>query len=72
MVNSRRKGKEGVEKWRDVIGFEGLYEVSDCGRVRSLARFTTKGRLLKLYTNNGTIPEYTGKFKKGEVRSLWR
>lgn len=24
-----------MEKWRPVPGFEGLYEVSDCGRVRS-------------------------------------
>ncbi|HEO1661555.1 NUMOD4 motif-containing HNH endonuclease [Burkholderia multivorans] len=23
------------EKWRQVVGFEGKYEVSDCGRVRS-------------------------------------
>ena len=22
------------EKWRPVVGFEGKYEVSDCGRVR--------------------------------------
>lgn len=26
------------ELWRPVIGFEGAYEVYDCGRVRSLAR----------------------------------
>lgn len=27
-----------MEEWRAVLGFEGLYEVSDEGRVRSLAR----------------------------------
>lgn len=27
-----------VERWRPVVGFEGLYEVSDMGRVRSLDR----------------------------------
>ncbi|MFV8266502.1 NUMOD4 motif-containing HNH endonuclease [Mycolicibacterium peregrinum] len=27
------------EQWRPVIGFEGLYEVSDQGRVRSLGQF---------------------------------
>lgn len=27
-----------VENWRDVPGWEGLYEVSDLGRIRSLAR----------------------------------
>lgn len=44
-----------MEKWRPVIGFEGLYEVSDEGRVRSLprvvphrsgGRLTLSGRVL--------------------------
>jgi hypothetical protein len=26
------------ERWRDVVGYEGLYQVSDIGRVRSGAR----------------------------------
>lgn len=26
------------EEWRDVVGFEGLYMVSDYGRVKSLDR----------------------------------
>lgn len=29
------------ERWLPVVGFEGLYEASDHGRVRSLARTTT-------------------------------
>ena len=29
---------ERVEQWRAVVGFEGLYEVSDLGSVRSLPR----------------------------------
>jgi hypothetical protein len=32
-----------VEQWRAVVGFEGLYEVSDEGRVKSLARVTANG-----------------------------
>lgn len=28
-----------TEVWRPVVGFEGLYEVSDHGRVRSVERF---------------------------------
>lgn len=33
------------EIWKPVVGFEGLYEVSDAGRVRSLDRvITTRGR----------------------------
>ena len=27
------------EEWRDVVGFEGLYEVSSLGRVRSVPRY---------------------------------
>lgn len=28
-----------TERWLPVVGFEGIYEVSDCGNVRSLDRF---------------------------------
>jgi hypothetical protein len=35
------------EAWLPVIGYEGLYEVSDLGRVRSLPRFNTAGGVLK-------------------------
>jgi NUMOD4 motif/HNH endonuclease len=31
------------ERWLPIAKYEGLYEVSDLGRVRSLARTTTKG-----------------------------
>src|SRR5437660_319440 len=57
---------EDEEEWRPVVGFEGLYEVSDFGRVRSLDRmvantsrrkkafnFPRKGRLL----NPSTRPD---------------
>lgn len=45
------------ESWRPVVGMEGLYEVSDAGRVRSLPRQTASGvhgggiRKLSLDTN---------------------
>ena len=29
-----------IEEWRPVVGYEGLYEVSNTGRVRSLDRYT--------------------------------
>lgn len=32
------------EIWRPVVGYEGLYEVSDLGRVRSLDRMVDHGR----------------------------
>lgn len=37
------------ERWLPVIGFEGLYEVSDLGRVRSLKR---SGRILRPGVNS--------------------
>lgn len=42
-----------TERWAPVVGFEGFYEVSDLGRVRSLDRITThkhrlRGRVLKV------------------------
>jgi len=45
-----------IENWRSVVGFEGSYEVSDLGRVRSLDRIiirkdgmhvSLKGKILK-------------------------
>lgn len=52
-----------IEEWRPVIGYEGLYEVSDWGRVKSIERYTdqrysskivkrlVKGRIMKNTTN---------------------
>jgi len=36
-----------MEEWRDIEGYEGLYKISNIGRVRSLPRNTTKGKILK-------------------------
>lgn len=33
--------------WKDVVGYEGLYQVSTFGRVKSLKRFDTRGNPLK-------------------------
>lgn len=49
------------ERWLPVVGYEGLYEVSDLGRVRSLDRILTthrghrqmaRGRVLQPWTYN--------------------
>lgn len=36
-----------MDEWKDIDGYEGLYQVSRCGDVRSLPRTTTSGRVLK-------------------------
>jgi hypothetical protein len=51
--------REG-EEWRDVIGFDGYYQVSNHGRVKSLQRYTRNGlkvkeKILKANKNNGTV-----------------
>lgn len=33
----------GNEEWRDIEGFEGIYQISDCGRVKSLERVVPWG-----------------------------
>ena len=35
------------EEWRDVVGYEGRYQVSSMGRVKSLARTDSWGRTVK-------------------------
>lgn len=37
------------EQWRAVVGYEGLYEVSDQGKVRALARTTPRGNHRKAW-----------------------
>ena len=43
------------ETWRAVIGYEGLYEVSDHGRVRSLDRVQTYCRIDQYSGRNLTV-----------------
>ena len=59
------------EEWRDIPGYEGLYQVSSLGRVRSVGVTDTcrsrrgkvfhryhPGRVLSLEGNNSSIPYY--------------
>ena len=33
------------EIWKEILGYEGLYQVSNCGNVKSLSRTITKGNI---------------------------
>ena len=46
-----------MEEWKDVRGYEGIYQVSDIGRVRN----KNTNRFLKLSTHRGYI--YAGLYK---------
>ena len=46
-------GANDSENWRDVAGYEGLYKVSDKGRVYSIPRPGTKGGLLNTRCKRG-------------------
>lgn len=58
------------EVWTDVIGYNGLYEVSNWGNVRTSKRQGTKGGLL-----NTTITKYGYKrimlYKKGKYKNYF-
>ncbi len=57
---------KGVEVWADVLGYEGLYKVSNFGRVKSLARrvykkdgslhYTQRERVLKYQVSTNGYP----------------
>ena len=76
---------EHFELWLPVVGYEGLYEVSNCGRVRSLAREVNSrypGRLriipgrVRLLTKNRfgylivSLTEKTGRKRHPMVATL--
>lgn len=68
------------EIWKDVVGYEGYYQVSNLGRVRSLDRIASNGRKIKgkiLSAKVNTPPYYprvslsvNGKMKLVQVHRL--
>lgn len=55
------------EEWRDVVGYEGFYQVSSLGRIKSTPRRRTKGGLIKLHLNKGTGYLGFSLSKNGEI-----
>ncbi len=57
------------EVWRDIPGYKGYYQASDLGRVRSLPRYGTRGKVLKpVLTTNGYLR--VGFNVKGKCKKL--
>lgn len=48
--------EDSNEEWRDIVGYEGAYQVSNLGRVKSLTRIASDGRRLpgRLLTPTGS------------------
>ena len=46
------------EVWKDVVGYEGLYEVSNLGRVRSLSREVSHVEKGQKYIRDGRVLKY--------------
>lgn len=51
------------EKWKAIIGYEGLYEISNLGRVKSVARTVTRR------SKNGSPSTYTVTEKLRKIRA---
>ena len=69
---------KNIETWKDITGYEGLYQVSDLGRVKSLSRTiykvdgttqTFKDKIIKLCLITKGY-EGTGLTKKGNRESV--
>lgn len=41
-----------VEKWRDIVGWEGIYQISNCGRLKSFKK-ACEGYLISNKNKNG-------------------
>lgn len=61
------------EEWRPIPGYEGYYEVSDLGRVKSLPRRGTKGGILSpISKNNGYLTVALFKDGKSSKKQISR
>ena len=49
------------EVWKDVPGYEGLYQVSNCGNVRSLDRLIKRKGQGDLPLKGGTVKQFSNK-----------
>lgn len=53
---------QSLEQWRPVVGYEGLYEVSDQGRVRSLSGIRWNGFGNHVFQGKILKPQKSGRY----------
>lgn len=56
------------ERWLPIVGYEGLYEVSDRGRVRRAGTERKRARLLKTFAQNGYL--FVSLFREGHGHNI--
>lgn len=62
-----------TEEWKDIVGYEGLYQVSNKGNVRSLPRRNAKNGILKpIITHDGYLTVGLCKNGKGKIYKIHR
>ena len=64
------------EGWRDMEGYEGLYQISNLGRVKSVSRYQRDGRfreemIMKLTIGSSGYLTVTLHDKNGEWKTFW-
>lgn len=57
-----------METWKSIPEYEGFYEASDLGRIRSLPRATTRGRIIKQNVNTRNGYCYVSLSKNGKQK----
>ncbi len=61
-----------ISLWKDVVGYEGRYSVSDCGLVKSLRSNTNADGLLSIQTIHGYSRVLLYKDKKTKMAFVHR
>lgn len=65
-----------MEEWRDVVGYEGFYQVSSVGRVKGWKRFSVRSQILSPLTAGNRYPKVRlykgqgGKWKSAVIHRL--
>ena len=82
LLNIQSMDESTKEIWKDVVGYEGLYQVSNLGFIKSLKRTTPKGnyhayrevpeKIMELHDSNGYLRVHLSLNGKGKFLFIHR